>query len=281
MPASWCGITALKTTVGRISTYGVLPLSPTLDTPGPMTRTVEDAAVLYMAMQGPDPLEPRTERLPASDPLPGLKRGIRGLRLARMPETERTYASAEVLAAYDASLAELERLGAEIVDVALPFGLADVAALNLRIMAAESYTLHHELVDDETSPLDPHVRPRILAGRTLTAQAYIDALQQREEMKQVFGRALDGIDAFLTPSTMTTALPLDEVDQTTAPAHFTRFGNFLDLCAVSLPNGAGAGGLPTSLQIVCRGYDEATALRIGWAYQNATEWHLRRPPGLA
>ncbi|MDB5591925.1 amidase [Enterovirga sp.] len=281
MPASWCGITALKTTVGRISTYGVLPLSPTLDTPGPMTRTVEDAAVLYMAMQGPDPLEPRTERLPASDPLPGLKRGIRGLRLARMPDTERTYASAEVLAAYDASLVELERLGAEIVDVALPFGLADVAALNLRIMAAESYTLHHELVDDETSPLDPHVRPRILAGRTLTAQAYIDALQQREEMKQVFGRALDGIDAFLTPSTMTTALPLDEVDQTTAPAHFTRFGNFLDLCAVSLPNGAGAGGLPTSLQIVCRGYDEATALRIGWAYQNATEWHLRRPPGLA
>jgi aspartyl-tRNA(Asn)/glutamyl-tRNA(Gln) amidotransferase subunit A len=278
LPASWCGITALKTTVGRISTYGVLPLSPTLDTPGPMTRSVEDAALLYMAMQGPDPLEPRTEGLPHTDPMPTLKRGVRGLRLARMPEAERAFASAEVLAAYDRSLVELERLGAEIVSVNIPFGFADVADLNLRIMAAESYAILGDLIDDENAPLDPHVRPRIVTGRTLSAQAYIKALQQREAMKQAFGAALDGIDAVLTPTTMTTAVPLDEVDQTKAPAHYTRFGNFLDLCAVSLPNGSGEGGLPTSLQIVCRGYDEATALRIGWAYQNATEWHLRRPP---
>jgi len=77
---------------------------------------------------------------------------------------------------------------------------------------------------------------------------------------------------------MTTALPLEEVDQTKAPAHYTRFGNFLDLCAVALPNGFGKDGLPTSLQVICRAYDEATALRIGWAYQDATDWHLRRPP---
>jgi aspartyl-tRNA(Asn)/glutamyl-tRNA(Gln) amidotransferase subunit A len=278
MPASWCGITGLKTTIGRVSTYGVLPLSPTLDTPGPMTRSVEDAALLYATMQGADPLEPRTERLPYADPLPALKRGVRGLRLARMPESERGFASAEVLAAYDASLAELERLGAEIVPVDLPFGFADVAALNLRIMAAESYAILRELIDDPNAPLDEHVRPRIAAGRTITAQAYLESLQQREAMKLLFAAALDGIDALLTPTTMTTALPLDEVDQTKAPAHYTRFGNFLDLCALSLPNGFASDGLPTSLQIVCRAYEEATALRIGWAYQDATDWHLRRPP---
>ena len=278
LPASWCGITGLKTTVGRVSTFGVLPLSPTLDTPGPMTRSVEDAALLYMAMQGPDPLEPRTMQLPQTDPLATLKRGVRGLRLARMPEAERGFATSEVLAAYDASLVELERLGAEIVAVELPFGFADVAALNLRIMAAESYAILRELIDDEGAPLDPHVRPRIVAGRTLTAQAYLEALHEREKMKLAFNAAMAGVDALLTPTTMTTALPVDEVDQTKAPAHYTRFGNFLDLCAVSLPNGIGAGGLPTSLQIVCKAYDEATALRIGWAYQNATEWHLRRPP---
>jgi aspartyl-tRNA(Asn)/glutamyl-tRNA(Gln) amidotransferase subunit A len=72
--------------------------------------------------------------------------------------------------------------------------------------------------------------------------------------------------------------PLDEVDQTSAPAHYTRFGNFLDLCALSLPNGFARDGLPISLQIVCRSYEEATALRIGIAYQDATDWHLRRPP---
>jgi len=278
LPASWCGITGLKTTIGRVSTYGVLPLSPTLDTPGPMTRCIEDAALLYLAMQGPDPLDPRTLGLPFTDPMPQLKRGVRGLRLARMPEIERQHASAEVLAAYDAALAELERLGAEIVPIELPFLFSDVATFNLRIMAAESYAILHDLIDDEKAPLDPHVRPRIVAGRNITAQAYIEALQVREDMKLKFAAALAGIDALLTPTTMTTALPLEEVDQTKAPAHYTRFANFLDLCAVALPNGVGAGGLPTSLQIACRAYDEATALRIGWAYQDATDWHLRRPP---
>lgn len=278
LPASWCGITGLKTTIGRVSTYGVLPLSPTLDTPGPMARSVEDAALLYVAMQGADALDPRTERLAYTNPMPGLKRGVRGLRLAPMPETERQYASANVLAAYDASVAELERLGAEIVSIDLPFSFTDVAAFNLRIMAAESYAILHELIDNQDTPLDPDVRPRIAAGRSITAHAYIEALQVREAMKLKFSAALDGIDALLTPTTMTTALPLEEVDQSKAPAHYTRFGNFLDLCAVSLPNGFGVDGLPTSLQIVCRAYDEATALRIGWAYQNTTDWHLRRPP---
>jgi aspartyl-tRNA(Asn)/glutamyl-tRNA(Gln) amidotransferase subunit A len=123
-------------------------------------------------------------------------------------------------------------------------------------MAAESYALYHELVDDEKAPLDPHVRPRFAAGRGISAQAYIDALRMRDVMKAQFAAALEGIDALLTPTTMTTALPLDEVDQAKAPD-----------------------GLPTSLQIVCRASDEATALRIGWAYQLATDWHLRRPCG--
>ena len=278
LPASWCGITGLKTTIGRISTHGVLPLSPTLDTPGPMARNVEDTALLYAVMQGPDPLDPLTRGLPYTDPMPALKRGVHGLRLARMPQGERQHASAAVLAAYDRSLDDLERLGAEIVDVDLPFLFADVAAFNLRIMAAESYALLHELIDDEQAPLDPHVRPRIAAGRTLSAQAYIEALHMRSVMKQQFAGALEGIDALLTPTTMTTALPLEEVDQTKAPAHYTRFGNYLDLCALALPNGIAPDGLPTSLQIVCRANDEATALRIGWAYQDATDWHQRRPP---
>ncbi len=278
LPSSWCGITGLKTTVGRVSNHGILPLSPTLDTPGPMARSVEDAALLYTVMQGADPMDPRTRGLSYTDPMPNLKRGARGLRLARMPEVERKFASADVLAAYDASLEELARLGAEIVAVDLPFEFADVAALNMRIMAAESYAIYRDLIDDENAPLDPHVRPRIAAGRSITAQAYIEALYARETMKQKFAAALDGVDALLTPTTMTTAVPIDEVDQTKAPAHFTRFGNFLDLCAVALPNGFGGDGLPTSLQIMCRSYDEATALRVGWAYQNATDWHLRRPP---
>jgi aspartyl-tRNA(Asn)/glutamyl-tRNA(Gln) amidotransferase subunit A len=99
-PASFCGVTGLKTTIGRVSTYGVLPISPTLDTPGPITRSIEDAALLHQLLAGPDPLDPRTLGLPPVDVLSTLKRGVRGMRLARMPEAEREGVSAEVVASY-------------------------------------------------------------------------------------------------------------------------------------------------------------------------------------
>ena len=93
--------------------------------------------------------------------------------------------------------------------------------------------------------------------------------------------AMAGFDALLTPTTETCAIPLEAVDQNKAAARFTRAANLLDLCALALPDGFTEEGLPTSLQIMCRGYDEATLLRIGWAYQAATDWHQRMPPAVA
>jgi aspartyl-tRNA(Asn)/glutamyl-tRNA(Gln) amidotransferase subunit A len=280
LPASWCGLSGLKTTIGRVSCYGILPLSPTLDTPGPLARSVEDAALLYSVMQGPDPLDPRTRGIAPSDPFPTMRRGVRGLRLARMPGAERDGVDREVLAAYDAALDGLARLGAEIVTVNLPCGFADYTTLTARIIGAEGYSLIGDLIDDMSLPIDEAVRPRIAVGRGISARDYLAALADREEAKRQFAAALGDVDALLTPTTQTAAVPLDAVDQTTTPAHFTRFVNFLDLCALAVPNGFTATGLPISLQIVCRGYDEATALRIGWAYQQASDWHERRPPDL-
>ena len=280
LPASWCGLTGLKTTIGRVSTYGILPLSPTLDTPGPMARSVVDAALLYQVMQGPDPLDPRTLGIAPSDPMPSLKRGVRGLRLARMPAVERDGVASDVLAAYDAALDTLARLGAEIVAAPLPRRFADFTDLTGRIIGAEGYFLVGDLVDDMSLPIDDAVRPRIGSGRGVSARDYLRALREREEAKQEFAAALGEIDALLTPTTLTAAIPLDMVDQASTPAHFTRFVNALDLCALALPVGFNAAGLPLSLQIICRGYDEATALRIGWAYQQATDWHERWPPGI-
>jgi aspartyl-tRNA(Asn)/glutamyl-tRNA(Gln) amidotransferase subunit A len=280
LPASWCGLTGLKTTIGRVSTYGILPLSPTLDTPGPMARSVVDAALLYQVMQGPDPLDPRTLGIAPSDPLPTLKRGVRGLRLARMPAVERDGVASDVLAAYDAALDTLARLGAEIVAVPLPRRFADFTDLTGRIIGAEGYFLIGDLVDDMSLPIDDAVRPRIGSGRGVSARDYLRAQREREEAKQEFAAALGEIDALLTPTTLTAAIPLDMVDQASTPAHFTRFVNALDLCALALPVGFNAAGLPLSLQIICRGYDEATAVRIGWAYQQATDWHERWPPGI-
>src|SRR5690348_16278480 len=160
LPASWCGLSGLKTTIGRVSTYGILPLSPTLDTPGPMARSVEDAALLYQVMQGSDPLDPRTRGIIPSDSMPMLRRGVRGLRLGRMPEAERAGVDGEVLAAYDAALEHLGRLGAEIVSPDLPCRFGDYTELTGRIIGAEGYFLLGELIDDMSLPIDEAVRPR-------------------------------------------------------------------------------------------------------------------------
>ncbi|HEX3753990.1 MAG TPA: amidase family protein, partial [Rhizomicrobium sp.] len=133
------------------------------------------------------------------------------------------------------------------------------------------------LVDDDSLKLDEAVRPRVRAGAQISARQYLDILAERERRKREFAAAMDGIDAVLTPTTLTPAIPLAEVDQTTTPAISTRWVNFLDLCALALPNGMTPGNLPSSLQIICRGGDEALALRIGWAFENATGWHEKAP----
>ena len=280
IPASWCGITGLKTTIGRISTHGILPLSPSLDTPGPMARTVRDVALLYDLLQGPDPLDPFTRGRPATDPMPTLEHGVRGLRLARLPAADMAGVETNVLEAYERSLAVLAGLGAEIVDIALPFRLIDFVSM-AHIMQSESYFLRGPTIEDRSLKLDEDVRNRLLAGAGLSANDYLAALRHREEMKQLMEAALTGVHALLTPSTATAAMPLQDVDQKATPTRFTRFANILEMCALSLPNGFTAEGLPTSLQIVCRGYEEALTLRIGQAYQQATDWHDRLPPAVA
>jgi aspartyl-tRNA(Asn)/glutamyl-tRNA(Gln) amidotransferase subunit A len=280
IPASWCGITALKTTVGRISTYGVLPLSTTLDTPGPMTRSVEDAALLYEVLQGPDREDPSTLRQPPDDPMQKLKAGVAGLRLARMPEAERDVCEPEVLEAYDTALDVLEALGAFIVDISLPRKFSEMGALTGWIIAAEGYSFVGALVDNPALPVDDDVRPRIQPGRDILAKDYLLALREREAIKREFDAALSHVDALLTPTTASVAKAIASIDQRTTAAGFTRPVNLLDYCALAVPSGYTPNVLPTSLQIVCRGYDEATALRIGWAYQQATGWHRTAPPEL-
>jgi aspartyl-tRNA(Asn)/glutamyl-tRNA(Gln) amidotransferase subunit A len=163
LPASFCGLTGLKVTIGRVSAHGILPLSQTLDTPGPMARSVEDAALLYNLLQGPDPLDPNTRGILPVDPLPTLERGVRGLRLGRMPAAEREGVAADMLDAYDRSLDVLAGLGAEIVDIALPFRFADCLAVQA-VVLAEAYFNAGHLAEDPNLQLDDGVRRRLLSG---------------------------------------------------------------------------------------------------------------------
>jgi aspartyl-tRNA(Asn)/glutamyl-tRNA(Gln) amidotransferase subunit A len=280
LPASFCGLTGLKLTIGRASTHGILPLSTSLDTPGPMARDVEDAALLYNVLQGPDPLDPNTRGILPVDPLPTLKRGVRGLRLGRMPASEREGCAPEVLAAYDNSLETLAGLGAEIVDVALPFAFSDFTKAQA-ILEAEAYFNDGAMADDAAVTMDDAVRARVLVGARVLAQDYLATKRQQVECRALMAAAMAGVDALLTPSTAMAAIRLDEVDQALMPSRFTRFGNFMEMCALSLPNGFTSGGLPLSLQICCPGYEEAMALRIGYALQQATDYHKRVPAMVA
>ncbi len=268
IPSAMCGLTGLKTTVGQIPTDGILPLSPTLDTVGTLARSASDSAILYAVLRGKD-----VRALNAAT-----TRGVRGLRLARMPDGERNGVEAAVLAAYDESLAQLAEMGAEIIPVALPHEFADFAAMTADLIAVEGYAYVGAIIDDDTLPVDEAVRARFKPARSMLASDYLGLLQKRDRMRLAMEAALAGVDALLTPTTPMTAALVSEVDRPgLVPSHFTRMVNMVGGCALALPNGSSPGGLPTSLQIICGADDEATALRIGRAYQNATVWHQRAP----
>jgi aspartyl-tRNA(Asn)/glutamyl-tRNA(Gln) amidotransferase subunit A len=242
-----------------------------------MARCAKDAALLYEAMAGIDPLDPATRFSPTS---PSRRKGtanLVGLRLAKLPAFELACASEEVVAAYDRSLEELASLGAQIVSQPLPCALAEMAESLGLILASEAYAQLNQLVEDKSLPLDEDVRPRVLAGRGVSARDYLKAQEQRRELGAAFEAYFQDVDALLTPTMKSAAIPIELIDQSTQPSHFTRFVNLIDGCAVTMPNGFSSEGLPIGLQVVCRGFDEETALNVALAYQSLTDWHDRHP----
>jgi len=209
--------------------------------------------------------------------MPSLKRGVAGLVLARLPASERDQVEAEVLAAYDASLALLEKLGAQLVDVKLPRAFGELGAMTGRLIGCEGFSYVGHLTDDPAQPVDPDVRPRIGLGKGVSARDYLLLLREREQLKRDWSKALAGCDALLTPTTLNAAPRVADIDQSGTAAVFTRAVNLVDGCALAVRNGFTKGGLPTSLQIACRGYNEATALRIGWAFEQAAAFKDASP----
>ena len=281
IPASLTGITGLKPTYGLVSLAGVVPLATTLDSLGPLTRTVEDAALITAAIAGPDPRDPATLAIPRIDfdaALAG-EPDIRGMRIAALaPDQFPSYILPDIVRARDEAIAVLRKLGAIVEEARFPFDLDEVATRNGRIIAAEAWAIHRAYIEDETLAIDPWVRRRTIGGKSISAAEYIDELAQRKRMAAAFCAWMRGRDALLTPTLPITALPLDDVDEATSPlATFTRLANYLTACALSLPGGMSTGGLPIGVQLIGAPFTEATLIRAGRAFQHATDWHLRRP----
>jgi aspartyl-tRNA(Asn)/glutamyl-tRNA(Gln) amidotransferase subunit A len=267
LPAAWCGITGLKVTEGRLPTDGIVPLSHTLDTPGPMVRGVEGALLMYQAMAGVHPSDSECAWQAGSGAFGALRAGVAGLQLGILGDDARAGVAPDILALYDEAVAALRRLGAVCKPFRAPLSFEQMRDGTGVIIGCEGYFHHGAMYDDAQAPVDTDCRPRILLGKGVSARDYIAALRRRSADQARFACAMDGIAALLSPTVATAAVPLDQVDQSGTPAGFTRAANYLGLCALATPMGLTADRLPGSLQITARANDEAMALRVGAAYE--------------
>jgi len=286
LPAGLCGTVGLKTTVGRVSRAGVYPLSWTLDSVGPLARTVEDAALVYQALQGVDARDETTAGVAPHDALARLEAGVRGLRLA-LPETLFfDDVDPEVERAVRESAGVFRSLGALVESVKIPEAAEAMAEQKRAFaIAAEACVVNARYLDEHFDALDPVVAHRMILGRQLSAPDYFALMRQWADLRRRLGARLADVDALLVPTTPLPARPLAEVDQTRESyaqynARYLRntaVGNILNLCAVSLPCGFTREGLPIGLMVYAKPFQEDMALRVARAYEQATDWHRRRP----
>jgi aspartyl-tRNA(Asn)/glutamyl-tRNA(Gln) amidotransferase subunit A len=286
VPAALCGIVGLKTTVGRVSRAGVYPLSWTLDSVGPLTRSVEDAALVFEAMQGSDTKDPSTTGIVGRDTLRGLKDGIKGLRIAFGETLFFDDVEYEVEQAVREAGKVLRALGAQFDSIAVPEAAAAwVEAKRPLLIPAEGCAVNRELLEKHLAELDPVIGPRMLSGRTLSAADYLMLLRRYAELREQLMWTLRDVDAFIVPTTMAAARPLKMVDA--SPESYldynmrvhrnTGVGNILNLCAVSVPCGFTSAGLPVGLMVYAKPFQEDMALRVAYAYEQATHWHTVHP----
>jgi aspartyl-tRNA(Asn)/glutamyl-tRNA(Gln) amidotransferase subunit A len=278
-PAAFSGIVGLKPTYGRCSRAGVLTLSWTLDHTGPMARSVEDCAFQLQALAGHDPLDPASSRAPVPDYLAPLERPVRGLRIG-VPSRDFFLEGAdpEVAAAFESALETFRRLGADVRDVNLRH-IWDSPSFMV-IMATEAFAYHERDLRERPHKYGELLRARLLHGGLYTGGEYVQAMRLRDRLRREMLEVLRTEDLLATPTAPKPA-------PTFAMAYDTSVGfprsnmppfNLSGLPALALPCGFTSDGLPISLQLAGRPFDEATVLRAGHAYEEATEWHARRIP---
>ena len=284
MPASVCGVVGLKPTYGRVSKAGVLPLSYLFDHTGPITRTVEDAALVLNAIAGYDPTDATTVRTPVDDYTAELGAGLRGLRIGIPRAYFFAHLEDDVATAVEQAIAELRRLGADVREVAVPGVEAGIGAL-FGLVLAEAQEIHARALRTRPADFGADVLD-LLSGETPDAESLMRALRARDALCVSMRSALESVDLLVTPTTPITAAGIGqetvrygglEESLLGAMIRCTAPFNATGLPALSLPCGFTRSGLPVGLQLAGRPFDEVTVLRAGHAYEQATEWHERVP----
>jgi aspartyl-tRNA(Asn)/glutamyl-tRNA(Gln) amidotransferase subunit A len=279
-PAALCGVVGLKPTYGRVSRSGVVPLSWSLDHAGPMARTVEDCALLLQAIAGHDPKDAACSDMPVLNYTAGLAMGVAGLRVGvpRSWLSEREGTDGDVLAAFEAALKQLERLGARIVDIdGQPF--IDARQVNTLILTAEAYTYHEPTLRTHAEDIGFMLRNRLREGAFLTAADYANAMRARTVLCERINAMLRDVDLIASPAAPQPAETFEDFDAESRfryPSYTAAF-NLTGLPAISVPCGFTSAGLPIGLQMASRAFEEATVLRAANAYERSQDWVTRHP----
>ena len=285
-PAAWCGITGLRPTWGRISRKGTFPMAWFMDTIGPMTKTVADTAMVFEAIAGHDPLDANTSSRSLEPFEP--RQDLRGLRVGLVRESiDNGMATDDVAAGVRATLDVLREAGANVADASLPLfehgglisnGLAD----------AEAAHVHRRWLRERPQEYDFASRRRLMASSLISAMAYVKLSRLRMLMRRDVVAALDKADVLITPAQAEGAPKIGTVTGLTSKeavmrqffalrAHRGPF-NLAGVPAMAVPCGFTSDGLPVSMQVIGRPFEENTVFQVGHAYQQRTDWHERRPP---
>jgi aspartyl-tRNA(Asn)/glutamyl-tRNA(Gln) amidotransferase subunit A len=285
MPAHFCGVTGLKTTVGRVSRAGAMPLSQSLDTVGPLARTAEDCALLLGLMAGADPADPTAMEGPLQDYLAAVQRPLKGLAIGVPTAFYVDDLDPEVARIIDETVANLKREGASIVQVELP-DQRQLSAASQLVLAVEAAAFHKRWMIERPQDYGPQVLMRLQNGLAVPAVSYLEVMRWRGPALAAHLAAVSGVDAVIAPVAPLAAPTIAESDVGNGPdadaviqrvTRFTRPVNYLGLPSLAVPAGFTRNGLPVGMQLIGRPFDEATLLRIGAAFQRATDFHDRVP----
>ncbi len=285
-PAAWSGLAGMKPGWGRVSRYGVMGGSWSMDTVGPMSRTVEDAAITLGTIAGYDPKDPYTWNTSVPDYRSALDGKVAGLRVGLIIEQIDTdFAEPEVREAVVLAAGVLGELGASVEEVSIPLTrhMMDISGVQSAVEAAAT---HREWIRDRLHDYGHDNRIGLLTGSIMPAQVYYKAQKLRTLVRRQILDALEKYDILIQPTSGMTAPRVREVDQpaaTNEPANAVPFSStaafsLASTPAASVPCGFGSDGLPIGLQIAGRPGEEETVLRVAHAYEQGTPWHTRRPP---
>jgi len=282
IPSAVCGVVGLKPTYGRVSRYGAIPLAWSLDHVGPITKTVEDAAIMLSAIAGPDPNDPTASSKPVPDYRKALLGGIRGLRLGIPRQYFFDDIDPEIRKSVDKAIRELERLGMATFEVDIP-NLENCAAMEAHITLVEATSYHEPYLKSRPDDYSREVRTNLEAGRYLLGTDYVKSQRARTLLQHNLNEAFRRVDVIVSPTLPAFSPRVGEewVQSGNLREYvidaFLRFNIPYDLTgfpAISVPCGFGSTGLPIGLQIAGKAFDETTILRAAHACEQSTEWHL-------